>query len=232
LVDIVQLQKRLGLTFHDQSFLEQALIHSSYINENPGFEKSSNERIEFLGDAVLGLVIAEKLFQDFPEADEGDLTRLRSALVRKETLAQMASMIGLGDHLLLGKGEEAGGGRNKPLNLAGAFESLIAAIYLDMGMASARQFVLEQFGQEIHDKAQQGAGSDFKSRLQEVIQAKGGMTPVYQVVDEAGPDHDKLFCVEVRAGDRTLGKGSGKSKKAAEMKAAQNALEKIGKPLE
>jgi ribonuclease-3 len=225
LSDIIQLQKRLGVSFQNNSLLELALVHSSYINENPDFGTDSNEKIEFLGDAVLGLIIAEKLYQDFPLSSEGDLTRLRSALVRKETLAQIARKIGLGDYLFLGKGEEACGGRDKALNLAGAFEAVVAAIYLDLGLEKSRQFVLEQFGQEIHLKAHRGAEEDYKSRLQELTQAKWQLTPIYSLIEAVGPDHDKLFSVEVKTGNNVLGKGSGKSKKSAEMEAAKSALE-------
>jgi ribonuclease III len=225
LSDILQLQKSLDLSFQNNSLLELALVHSSYLNENPSFGMDSNEKIEFLGDAILGLVIAEKLYRDFPSSSEGDLTRLRSALVRKETLAQIARKIRLGDYLYLGKGEESGGGRDKALNLAGAFEALVAAIYLDLGLEKARQFILYQFGQEILKKAHLGAEEDYKSRLQEFAQAEWQMTPIYSLIEAVGPDHDKVFSVEVKVGGRTLGTGSGKSKKSAEMDSAKNALE-------
>ena len=141
LADLVALQQTLGLSFNDLSLLGQALVHSSYINENPGFAPASNERLEFLGDAVLGLVVAEKLYQDFPQFSEGRMTKLRSALVRRDTLADIATSIRLGDYLYLGKGEEASGGRHKSANLAGALEAVIAAISLDQGIATARDFI-------------------------------------------------------------------------------------------
>ena len=225
--DISQLQKRLGVTFKNASLLEQALVHSSFINENPGTASISNERLEFLGDAVLGLVIAQKLYEDFPASSEGDLTRLRAALVRRETLAGIAREIELGNYLFLGRGEEAGGGRDKNANLAGAFEALLASIYLDMGLESAREVVLRLFGTEIFEQAVEVADTDYKSQLQEVIQARWQQTPTYQVVEAVGPDHAKIFTVEVRMGRTVLGSGKGRSKKSAEMNAARAALEAL-----
>jgi ribonuclease-3 len=227
MADLRLFQQEIGIPFNDSSLLELALVHSSYINENPGVAPASNERLEFLGDAVLGLVIAEKLYQDFPESDEGELTRLRSALVRRETLAQIARTINLGEYLSLGIGEEAGGGRNKPANLAGSFEALLAAIYLDQGPDKVRRFILKMCGPEIDKHACQVASDDYKSRLQEIIQAQKQPAPSYRVVAATGPDHAKQFTIEVKVGDIVLGRGSGNSKKAAEMEAARLALEKL-----
>jgi len=229
LADLSQLQAKLGITFRELSWLELALTHSSYINENPGIAPASNERLEFLGDAVLGVVISESLYQAFPEADEGELTRLRSALVRRETLAEIAREIDLGEYLLLGIGEEAGGGSNKIANLAGSFESLIAAIYLDRGIDTARKFILKLFGPEMYEQAHEGAGTDYKSKLQELMQAERQITPGYRLVSAVGPDHAKQFTVEVNIGNLTLGRGIGTSKKAAEMDAAREALENLSK---
>jgi ribonuclease III len=229
MADIKRFQQKLKITFNNSDLLELALVHSSYINEKPGVAPDSNERLEFLGDAVLGMVIAEKLFQDLPESAEGELTRLRSALVRRETLAQIARIIDLGDYLYLGKGEESGGGRDKPANLAGAFEALIAAIYLDQNIAVARNFILKLFGTEIYKQAHQGAGTDYKSKLQEVIQAEHQTAPSYHIIQATGPDHAKEFIVEVRIGDKVLGCGSGKSKKTAEMEAAHLVLKTLKK---
>jgi ribonuclease III len=227
MANILSLQKDIGITFRNPELLELAMVHSSYINEKPGLVRDSNERLEFLGDAVLGLVIAEKLYQDLPESAEGELTQLRSALVRRETLAGMARMINLGEYLTLGKGEQSGGGRDKPANLAGAFEALIAAVYLDQGISTARQFILKLFGNEIYKQADQGAGTDYKSRLQEVIQSKHQIAPSYQIIQATGPDHAKEFVVEVRLGEKVLGQGSGKSKKIAEMEAAHSVLKSL-----
>lgn len=229
MVDLSLLQIKLGISFNEPALLELALMHSSYINENLGAALSSNERLEFLGDAVLGLVIAERLYQDYPEYDEGELTRFRSALVRKETLARISLTIDLGDYLYLGNGEEAGGGRSKPANLARALEAVIAAIYLDQGLEAAKYFILKLFNNETQKQAQLATGSDYKSQLQEVIQAERQLTPSYHIIEAIGPDHAKEFTVEVRIGNVTLGKGSGKSKKSAEMEAAREALEHIPK---
>ena len=225
LADLAALQQTLGISFNNPTLLEQALVHSSYVNENPGL--ASNERLEFLGDAVLGLVIAEKLYQDFPHSDEGELTRLRAALVRGGTLARVARTIKLGDYIYLGKGEEASGGRRKPANLAGALEAMIAAIFLDQGSTTIRDFILRLFNEELQRVASQEARVDYKSQLQELIQAREQPTPAYQLVEAVGPDHDRRFTVEVRVGDTVLGKGSGKSKKAAETEAARSALEQL-----
>jgi len=227
LTDLTTLQQRLGITFNNISLLEQALVHSSYINENPGVAPVSNERLEFLGDAVLGLVAAERLYQGFPQFTEGQMTRLRTALVRRQTLARMAQAIGLGDHLYLGKGEEASGGRQKPVNLAGAIEAVIGAIFLDQGLARARDFTLRLLEADLQEAVTRGDSIDYKSELQELIQAREQQTPTYHVIESTGPDHAKQFTVEVRVGDTLLGRGSGKSKKAAESEAARAALEKL-----
>jgi len=227
LADLTILQQSLGITFNNISLLEQALVHSSYVNENPGVAPTSNERLEFLGDAVLGLVVAERLYQDFPQFTEGQMTRLRAALVRRETLARMAQAIGLGDHLYLGKGEEASGGRQKPVNLAGAIEAVIGAIFLDQGLARARDFTLRLLETDLREAVTRGDSIDYKSELQELIQAKEQQIPTYHVIESTGPDHDKRFTVEVRVGDTLLGRGSSKSKKTAESEAARAALEKL-----
>ena len=227
MAELAVLQEILGVSFKDLARLEQALVHSSYINENPDFAPTSNERLEFLGDAVLGLVVAEKLYQDLPSFTEGEMTKLRAALVRRDTLARAARAISLGDYLYLGKGEEASGGRRKPVNLAGALEAVIAAIFLDQGSATAKNFILRLFNKELQKVVSQGAGVDYKSQLQELIQAREQQTPAYYVIEAKGPDHDRRFTVEVRAGDTVLGRGSGKSKKEAETEAARSALERL-----
>ncbi len=223
MVNLTELQRALGIKFNDPTILEQALVHGSYLNENPGTPLASNERLEFLGDAVLGLVISERLYQDFP-FDEGEMTRLRSYLVRQDTLAGLASDIGLGKYLYLGRGEEASGGRQKPANLARALEAVIAAIFLDRGIEAARDFIPVLFKKELARVASQEIGSDYKSRLQELIQSRGEKAPSYHVIEAAGPEHDKTFTVEVRVGNTVLGRGTGKSKKLAESEAARAAL--------
>jgi ribonuclease-3 len=227
LADLTTLQQILSISFNDLSLLEQALVHSSYINENPGFAPFSNERLEFLGDAVLGFIVTEKLYQEFPHFTEGEMTRLRATLVRGDNLAHIATTLRLGDYLYLGKGEEASGGRHKPTNLAGTLEALIAAIFLDHDLVTARDFILGLLSEELQTIVTQGVEIDFKSQLQELLQSKQQPAPVYYVVEADGPDHDKKFTVEVRVGDTVLGRGAGKSKKVAETEAARLALEQI-----
>ncbi|MFC2006145.1 ribonuclease III [Chloroflexota bacterium] len=227
MADLTSLQHTLGVSFNNASLLEQALVHSSYINENPGFALTSNERLEFLGDAVLGLIVAEKLYQGFPHFAEGAMTKLRATMVRRDTLARVAGAIGLGNYLYFGKGEEAGGGRQKPANLAAALEAVIAAIFLDKGLAAARDFVVKLLNAELGKVVSQGTTVDHKSELQELIQAKEQQTPDYHVIEATGPEHSKTFTIEVRVGETVLGKGTGKSKKAAESEAARSALEKL-----
>jgi ribonuclease-3 len=224
---LVALQDILGISFNNLSLLEQALVHSSYINENPDLAQASNERLEFLGDAILGLVIAEELYQTLPNAAEGEMTKLRATLVSRNTLAQLAGAIKLGDYLYLGKGEESSGGRHKTSNLAGALEALIAAISLDQGLAATKSFILRLFEQELEKLVSQGTEVNYKSRLQELIQARGEPPPVYYVIETKGPDHDRRFTVEVRAGNTALGRGTGRSKKSAETEAARSALENL-----
>jgi len=225
--DLAVLQEILCVTFNNSSLLEQAVVHSSYVNENPVFASSHNERLEFLGDAILGFVVAEKLYQDFPDLSEGEMTKLRSALVRRDTLARVARAVRLGDFLYLGKGEEASGGWGKTANLAGALEAVIAATFLDQGAAITRNLVLRLLGEELAKVVSQGVGVDYKSQLQELMQSRRQLTPTYRLVEEEGPDHDKSFIVEVMAGDMVLGKGAGKSKKLAETEAARSALERL-----
>ena len=227
MADLATLQQTLGVSFNDLSLLEQALVHSSYLNENPDFALTSNERLEFLGDAVLGVVTAEKLYQECLYSDEGEMTRLRADLVRRDTLARMAKAISLGNYLYMGKGEEANGGRRNPANLAGAIEAVIAAVFLDQGPAAARNFILRLLDTELQKIVNHGVVVDDKSRLQQLIQARVQQTPSYYVVEASGPDHDKKFTVEVKIGNTMLGRGSGKSKKAAEIEAAREALERF-----
>jgi len=225
--DLDALQEVLGITFRNRSLLEQAMVHSSYVNENLELVSSHNERLEFLGDAVLGFIVAEKLYQEFPDITEGEMTKLRAALVRRDTLARVARAVGLGDFLYMGKGEEASGGRTKTPNLAGALEAMIGAIYLDQGLTTARDAVLKLLGKELSRVSRYGAGVDYKSRLQELIQSRNQSTPAYRLVAQTGPDHDRRFTVEVMAGDVILGRGTGKSKKLAETEAARLALDRL-----
>jgi len=223
---ISALQKALGILFNNPALLEQALVHSSYANENPALA-ASNERLEFLGDAILGLIIAQELYRRLPRSGEGEMTELRSWLVRRDALSRLAQAVNLGSYLYLGKGEEASGGRSKPANLADALEAVIAAIFLDRGFNETRDFILKLMGKELDTAISQGVKADYKSQLQELIQARHQPAPTYQVIEAMGPDHDRRFTVVVRMGDTTLGRGEGKSKKAAEEDAARSALEHL-----
>jgi ribonuclease-3 len=226
--DIMLLEEALGVSFRSISLLEQALVHSSYVNENPAAASGHNERLEFLGDAVLDFLVAGRLYQEFPQLNEGEMTRLRAALVRRETLARIGREIGLGDFLYVGRGEETTGGRQKTANLAGALEAVIAAVYLDLGTEAAQRVVDRLLEKEWEMIAEPGAGVDYKSRLQEVTQSRFQETPRYYLDGESGPDHDKTFTVRVTVGGKALGNGSGRSKKLAEAEAARAALAELG----
>lgn len=225
--DWTALQAQLGIEFEDLSLLQQAFVHRSYLNENPEFKLGSNERLEFLGDALLSVVIAEFLFREFPDLSEGELTRLRSDLVRQDSLARLASSLGLGEYLYLGQGEEKGGGRNRSRNMACTFEALVGAAFVDQGFPATRDLVLRLFTSSVGELRQRGQANDCKSRLQEIIQAERQERPIYRLIEAVGPDHDKTFWVEVIVGGETLGRGSGKSKQAAEKDAARQALERL-----
>lgn len=223
--DIAELEKILHVTMVHRELLEQALVHSSYCNENPVPNTSHNERLEFLGDAVLDLIVAEKLYNDNAELPEGEMTRRRAAIVRRETLARIAVRIGLGRFLFLGKGEESTGGRNKIPNLAGAIEAVIAAVFLDLGMPTTSRMVLRLLEEEWDASGKKMI--DFKSRLQEACQARFQCVPAYRLVKASGPDHDPQFSVEVTVKNRVAGRAVGKSKKIAETEAARLALESL-----
>jgi len=226
MADWVKLQEDIGVSFRDISLLQQAFVHRSYLNENLDFNLGSNERLEFLGDAILGLVIAESLYRQSDSLDEGDMTKLRAALVRQDSLAQIALSLGLGDYLYLGQGEEKGGGRKRARNLACAMEALIGALFVDQGFESAKDLVTRLFSQNVRNVIDQGLVIDYKSKLQELVQAQRQERPTYRVVEAAGPDHDKTFWVEVLVGGEFLGRGCGKSKQSAEKEAAKQALER------
>ncbi len=221
------LERRLGVKFNDSALLKQALVHSSYVNENPYAAPLSNERLEFLGDAVLGLVVADELFAAYPDQDEGQLTELRTLLVRRDTLAKTARRLKLGDDLYLGKGEEAGGGRTRPTNLAHAYEALVGAVFLDRGLSTARKFVRRSLEQEFQSLPARPFPLDPKSRLQEMSQSRFQMPPQYRLVEAVGPDHDRRFTVEVVVNGRAMGKGQGLSKQEAEKEAAREALARL-----
>ena len=223
---IQQLQKVIHYQFHNITFLEVALTHSSYANEMR-HQVRYNEWQEFLGDAVLSIIVSDYLFNNYT-VPEGDLTKLRAALVCERSLDVMANKIGLGDYLRLGHGEEMTGGRTRPSIIADAFEALIAAIYLDSGIESAREFVLP-FVIEMLEHEDSLSFKDYKTILQEIIQQNPEEKLVYKLVGEKGPDHDKRFVVEVLLNSNVIGKGQGRSKKTAEQMAAKEALELMGR---
>ena len=224
--DYPQLQESIQYRFRETTFLEEALRHSSYVNEQNDEALRDNERLEFLGDAVLNLVIGDLLMRAYPQMREGDLSRIRANLVNETQLAHVARAMDLGVHLKLGKGEIQTGGQEKNSILANAVEALIAAVYLDGGFAAAFGMIQTQFVDLIDIAPEVTTGQDYKSRLQESVQGKIQELPRYRVVDAQGPDHDKTFYVELVAGDLTT-QGIGKSKKLAEQDAARQALEEI-----
>lgn len=224
-----RLAKQFPLDFSNPALLHQALIHTSFANENRHLHLAHNERLEFLGDAVLELVISDYLFQTYPDCPEGELTKLRAAIVCEPTLAKHSSRLNLGDYLLLGKGEEATGGRIRPSTLADAFEAVIGAIYLDAGLPTATQFVLTQLDEELHSIRRGEYVKDYKTMLQELVQRNGDCKILYEVLAETGPDHDKMFTIAVRINGAQRGAGTGKSKKEAEQSAAANAIDTISR---
>ncbi len=215
------IEEKLSYNFKNKALLQTALTHSSYANEL-GVE--SNERLEFLGDAVLGCVVARVLYEKFPHATEGELSRLRGAMVSRANFARLARMLGLDQQILLGKGEEASGGRERESILAGVFEAVMGAVYIDGGYKKIYNVVSRLTREWL---ANGGTVSDYKTTLQEMAQKRFGKIPKYRIIEEDGPPHDRVFHVEVRLGAKVYGKGSGKSKKEAEQSAAEKALNRI-----
>lgn len=218
------LEEKLGYHFKDPNLLLHALTHSSYANEHRGSGLTSNERLEFLGDSVLGMVVADYLFHTHPNMPEGELTRTRAALVREGSLHEVARSLNLGKYLRLGKGEDAGGGRNRASILADATEAMLAAVYLDGGLqpvcAIIQKFILDKEQEKTVDR-------DYKTALQERVQRTPGQAVTYQLVDELGPDHARVFVMEVSVAGKAVGQGRGRSKKEAEQLAAKAALETL-----
>lgn len=223
-MDIIGLQKNLDYVFKKPAFLTEALTHRSYLNEHPREVTSHNERLEFLGDAVLELSITEELFGRFPQYEEGTLTSLRAALVNYQMLAVIARELDVERHLRLSRGEAKDTGRAREVILANAMEAIIGAIYMDGGYASAVAFVLRTVAPRLEEVFQKSLYKDPKSSLQEKIQAERKLTPTYRVLEEQGPDHDRVFVVGVYFGDELIAKGSGQSKQDGEVEAARNAL--------
>lgn len=220
------LEQKLDYHFRDQSLLENALRHSSFANETKDPKITSNERLEFLGDSVLGFVTAKYLYQHFPDLPEGNMTKLRAELVCEHALYAVAQELDLGQALRLGKGEELSGGRERPSILADAVESVIAAMFLDGGIDVAERFILDRVLRSL-DKGLPVRDTDNKTRLQELVQHKAGQTLTYAVTGESGPDHKKEFTVSVSLNGAVVGSGVGKTKKEAEQAAAGNALEQL-----
>ncbi len=232
--DLQSLQTTLGYQFRDEGLLEHALTHRSRAHEDSSGGVRDNESLEFLGDAVLGLVISDRLFREYPDYDEGEKSKAKARLVSAATLARLGEQLGLGDYLLLGRGEEKTGGRRKPSLIADGFEAVVAAIYLDGGITAADAFIERQFRSALDDvragRTVIGVVADHKSALQEWLQANGRPLPDYHLAGVQGPDHQKVFTVEVRVGSQAVGTADGRSKKEAEQKAASRALEAVTSP--
>lgn len=219
-------QKLIGISFKDERLLERAFIHRSYLNEHPSLGLEHNERLEFLGDAVLELVVTDFLYRNYPNP-EGDLTNWRSALVKTESLAEVAQKLEIAQYFKLSRGEAKGNARSHALISANAVEAVIGAIYLDQGYEQAKAFIDDHIVSRLPEILESGAWMDAKSKFQELAQNQFGLTPSYRVVGESGPDHDKVFIIGVYVGDKLFGKGSGSSKQAAQQAAAGAALTKV-----
>src|SRR5436853_5236923 len=226
-----EIETRIGYRFRDRGLLEHALTHKSRAAEDVSGGVADNESLEFLGDAVLGLVVADALFRQYPDYNEGQKSKIKASIVSTQALARQAEQIQLGEHLILGRGEEKTGGRFKQALLADAYEALIAAIYLDGGLEAAVTFLHREMKDAIDAGAERNfVGQDYKSALQERVQALGRPLPGYRIAGGAGPDHRKIFSVEVVVGGEVLGAASGKAKKEAEQEAARMALERLSTP--
>jgi len=221
-----KLEEKINIQFPDHDTLRGAFIHRSYLNEHKGSKFESNERLEFLGDAVLELVVTEYLYLHYPNP-EGELTNWRSALVKGEMLAKVARELGLGEYLFLSHGEEKSGGREKDYLLANTFEALVGVIYLELGYQESQKFIMKFLLVHLEDILDSGSHIDAKSKLQELAQEKVGITPSYELKGEEGPDHDKTFTMGAFIGDRMVGKGKGSSKQVAEQSAAEDALKRL-----
>jgi ribonuclease III len=227
-MDFSQFEKKIGVTFTNKSVLKQAFVHRSYINENRNSGLEHNERLEFLGDAVLELVVTDYLYHKYPKKPEGELTAFRSSLVNSNTLAEAATKLEVNDFLLLSKGEAKDTGRARQYILANTYEAIVGAIYIDQGYDGAKQFIANNIFDLIDEIVEKGSWIDSKSRFQEKAQETAGITPVYKTTKEAGPDHNKQFTVGLYLETKLVSEGVGKSKQEAEQDAARKALEKEG----
>jgi len=223
---IAKLEEKLNLNFADKDLLRQALVHRSYLNENEDFELDNNERLEFLGDAVLELIVTDYLYREFPDP-EGELTNLRASLIKRETLAELGHEWELDKYLYLSKGEAGSTGKAKDIILSNAVEAIMGAIYLDAGLDKSTTLLEKYLFPKLKNIISTNSHIDAKSKLQEIMQEKENETPAYRVLEESGPDHKKKFVVGVEIGDKTLAEGSGPSKQKAEMAAAEAALKKL-----
>ncbi len=219
-----RLEQLLGVSFSDTTYLLSAITHRSFLNENRDAVQEHNERLEFLGDAVLELVVTDYLFKEFPKKAEGELTAIRAALVNTNTLAETATTLGINEYLLLSKGESKDVGRARQYILANAFEAIVGAIYLDQGYDAARDFIASQLFNKTERIVEKRLWQDAKSRFQERAQEMVGITPAYQTLKEVGPDHDRMFTVGVFLGEECVAQGDGRAKQEAEQKAAENGL--------
>jgi ribonuclease-3 len=227
-MDLSQLENKLNINFKNKDLLKQALTHRSYLNEHPNYEGGSNERLEFLGDTVLNFLTSSHLYKNYPHAPEGDLTNFRSYLVSTKSLGKAAKKLGLGKYLRLARGEDEGGGRKNISLLADTFEAVLGAIYLDRGLLVALKFVKKNLLLHLSEAIKSKAYKDPKSCLQEIVQKKFKLSPIYKVLEEKGPDHAKIFIVGAWIKQEMVASGEGKNKQEAEEAAAQAALEKIG----
>lgn len=228
MIDLFELQNNLGISFTNIELLKEAFVHSSYINENPNSPVNNNERLEFLGDAILNFTTSKIVFNHFPDLSEGKLTEIRSMLIREETLADLAAGLNLGKYLLLSKGEETTGGRGKRSTLANTFESLLGAIFLDQGFETAEKFIKEQLSPLLDKIIHEEKTQNYKGKLQEHTQSTSGKLPSYRITDISGPPHNTIYSAEVLLEGKVIGFGTGKSKKLAEMEAAKSACKKLG----
>lgn len=226
--DLTKLQKRIGHTFNDESLIKQALVHRSYLNEHPDFKLGHNERLEFLGDAVLEIVVTEFLYINFQETPEGDLTNWRASLVNAKMLYEVAVELGIEDYLYLSKGEARDKNKkSRQFILADAIEAIIGALYLDQGMEAAKEFVLKNVVSKLDNILKNQAYLDPKSHFQEKAQEERGVTPHYDILDETGPDHAKIFTVGLYLGEELIATGQGSSKQEAQVEAAASGLKKM-----
>lgn len=228
-MNLKDIEDKIGLEFKNKNLLKTAFIHRSYLNEHPKERLGHNERLEFLGDSVLGFIVSDYLFEKFPKHPEGDLTNFRSSIVNAKILSVVARELDLGQYLFLSRGEEATGGRDRQYLLANTYESLLGAIYLDSGTETSTKFIHKTLLPHLKTIIEKKLYKDYKSQLQEIAQAKFNITPNYNIVSEKGPDHTKTFETGAYLHKKLLAKGTGKSKQDAEQEAAKLALEKLGK---